>query len=104
MLSVPLLPVPSQSASIILDSQSVQFSVYQKLLGLYMDVYVDNVLIIGGVLCENTNRIVRSVYLGFTGDFMFFDNQGTDDPYYTGLGSRFSLIYLEAGDLPNGVG
>lgn len=104
MLSIPLLAVPSQVISTTLGSQATQLNIYQKLSGLYMDVYVDNALIIAGVICENTNRIVRSLYLGFLGDFMFFDNQGSDDPEYTGLGNRFSLIYLETTDLPNGVG
>ena len=69
-----------------------------------MDVYVNNALIIGGVICENLNRIVRDAYFGFIGDFMFFDTLTDDngdgsDPYYTGLNSQFLLIYLEVADL-----
>ena len=104
MLAIPLLAVPSQILNVSLANQAVQLAVYQKLSGLYMDVYVNNSLIIGGVICENINRIVRSVYLGFIGDLLFYDNQGSEDPVYTGLGNRFSLIYLETTDLPNGVG
>ena len=62
----------------------------------------DHVLIIGGVICENLNRIVRSLYLGFAGDLAFIDNQGSTDPVYTGLGTRYSLAYIEADELlPN---
>jgi len=64
-----------------------------------MDVYVNEVLIIGGVICENKNRIVHSLYLGFIGDLAFFDTQGTDDPDYTGMGARWILIYLAPGDI-----
>jgi hypothetical protein len=39
---------------------------------------------------------VRSAYLGFVGDLMFQDLQGTDAPTYDGLGSRFQLVYLDA--------
>lgn len=104
MLTVPLQAVPSQSLSISLSGQACQLDVYQKSTGLFMDVYVNDELIIGGVICENINRIVRDLYLGFLGDFVFIDTQGTDDPYYTGLGDQFQLVYLEPDDLPNGVG
>jgi hypothetical protein len=104
MQSVPLLVTPSQVLSVALGGQSVQLAVYQKLLGMYMDVQVNNSLIIGGVICQDRNRIVRSLYLGFLGDLMFYDNQGLTDPVYTGLGTRYTLLYLELTDLPNGVG
>ena len=45
------------------------------------------------------NRIVRDTYLGFLGDLAFFDLQGEDDPYYTGLGDRWVLGYLTTADL-----
>jgi hypothetical protein len=99
MLEIPLQPVPSQTLQIQLAGQSCTIDVYQKRTGLYINLYVSNALIIGGVLCENLNRIVRSLYLGFIGDLAFVDNQGSDDPVFTGLGTRFSLIYLETSDL-----
>lgn len=104
MLGVPLTAVPSQTLNITLASQSCTLNVYQKFYGLFMDVLVNNTPIIQGVLCENLNLIVRSLYLGFTGDFVFFDTQGTSDPYYTGLGSRYALIYLATTDLPANYG
>lgn len=93
---VPLQPVSNQAVSVQLGQQNCQINVYQKPTGLYIDLYVDNALIIGGVIAENRNWIVRSTYLGFSGDLFFLDNQGTDDPNYTGLGTRFSLIYQGA--------
>lgn len=101
---VPLASVPSQTLTVNLANQTCQINVYQKLYGLFFDLYVSNALIIGGVLCENLNRIVRSLYLGFQGDFMFVDNQGASDPTFDGLGTRYSLIYLAPSDLPPGVG
>jgi hypothetical protein len=59
--------------------------------------------ILSGVLCENVNRLVRNSYFGFLGDLAFLDNQGTSDPFYTGLGTRYSLIYLEPADLLTNV-
>ena len=104
MLNIPLQAVPSQVLTASLGGQSVQLEIFQKQTGLYMNVLVNNAAIITGVLCENINRIVRSLYLGFIGDFVFVDNQGNADPYYSGLGGRFSLIYLEQSDLPSGIG
>jgi hypothetical protein len=99
MQIIPLQAVPSQAVTVNLGGQNCQVNVYQKSTGLFCDLYVNNVLIIGGVICQNLNRIVRSAYLGFTGDLFFADQHGTDDPEYTGIGSRFLLYYLEAGDV-----
>lgn len=94
MQVVPLQALPNQTLNIQLNGQSCTLNVYQLSTGMFMDVLVNDVLIIGGVICENLNRIVRSLYLGFIGDFAFVDTQGTDPPVYTGLGTRFYLLYL----------
>lgn len=99
MQIVPLQSLPNQIVNIILNGQACVLQVYQKFYGLYMDVTVDETLIIGGVVCEDRNRIVRSDYLGFVGDFAFFDVVGNHDPDYTALGSQFVLAYLEPSDL-----
>lgn len=107
MQIILLNATPSQTLAILLGGQSCQLNVYQKTTGLFMDVSVTTKtppLIIGGVICQNENRIVRDLYLGFIGDFIFKDTQGNSDPDYTGLGDRFQLVYLEASDLPEGVG
>lgn len=103
MQIVPLQAIPNQAVTANLNNQVCQINVYQKIQGLFVDLYVNNALIIGGVIAENLNRIVRSLYLGFSGDLAFIDNQGTDDPNYLGLGpttsSRFSLAYLSPDEL-----
>lgn len=103
-LGIPMQATPSQTLQVTLSGQAAQLNIYQKRSGLYMDVLVNNTLIIGGVICENLNRIVRSLYLGFLGDLMFLDNQGASDPDYTGLGARFTLVYILPGELPPGQG
>lgn len=104
---VPLQAVPNQTLTVPLAGQSCDLNIYQKASGLYIDVLIGDQPVILSVICENENRIVRDLYLGFVGDFMFFDTLGIDspqDPVYTGLGSRFQLIYIEASELPAGVG
>lgn len=93
ILTIPLQPVKSQVVSVQLGGQSCRIKVHTRTFGLYVDLYVNNALLIGGVLALNNNKIVRSKYLGFTGDIYFYDTQGTQNPSYESLGSRFILCY-----------
>jgi len=104
MQIIPLEAVPNQTVTVNLDGQVSQVNVYQTFFGLFLDLYVNDVLIVGGVICENLNRIVRSLYLGFSGDLAFIDGEGSSDPVYSDLGSRYSLAYLSADELPEGEG
>ena len=100
---IPLTDVAAQSLPITLNQQECRVTVYTKSLNVpiqppldipsdpnptyeninpvFLDLYVNDVLIVGGVLCLNETRIVRDVYLGFIGDLSFVDTQGSDDPY-----------------------
>ena len=94
MQLVPLATTEAQTLNIVLNNQICQINVYQKFYGVFVDLYVNNTLIIGGVIAQNLNRIVISAYLGFKGDLMFLDTEGDDDPDWTGLGTRWILIYI----------
>lgn len=96
---VPLNDVPSQRVQVLLNNQVCQIYVYQAQFGMFLELSVNNTLIIAGVVCENLNRIVRSAYLGFSGDLAFIDTQGSTDPVYTGIGTRYFLLYLTEDDL-----
>lgn len=100
MLQMPLAAVPSQTFSIVLAGQNCQLAVYQKSTGLYMDLVVNGTPVTTCVRCvEGARLLLDRKYLGFIGDFGFIDTQGNSDPVYTGLGSRWQLLYLEASDL-----
>jgi hypothetical protein len=99
MLTIPLQATPAQSLSAVLGGQNCQINVYQKSTGLFLDLSVSNSPIIAATICLDRVRLVREPYLGFIGDLVFADTQGTADPVYTDLGSRFILLYLEASDL-----
>lgn len=99
MQIVPLQPVPSQTVIVALGGQSCSLNVYQRSTGLYCDLSSNGVVILTGVPCLQANKIVRDLYLGFAGDLAFFDTQGTDDPVFSGIGSRWFLFYLEVSDL-----
>lgn len=107
MQIVPLRPIPNQIVSVDLDGQACQIQITQKATGLFAFLYVNNALVIGGVLCETSNVIVRSAWLGFNGDLAFEDIQPTpldrSDPFSDGIGSRFFLCYYPAAELPPGL-
>lgn len=93
MQIIPLNAVASQKFNVQLSGQNCSINLYQKSTGLYFDLAIDDNTIIESMICLNDVGLVRESYLGFFGQLVFVDTQGTDDPYYTGLGSRFLLTY-----------
>lgn len=96
---IPLQPLPSQFLNVTLAGQACRIAVYQKGTSLYLDLTVANVVRMTCVICRNRVRLVRQAYLSFVGDLAFVDTQGVLDPDYTGLGSRFQLVYLTPDDI-----
>ena len=94
MLKIPLQPVPSQTVCVVLAGQRTQIFVYQKPQGVFVDTNANGVDISAGVLAHNSVPLVTRDYAGFVGNLMFQDAHGTADPDYTGIGSRFVLLYL----------
>lgn len=99
MLIIPTAAVASQTFNVVLGSQSCTINLYQKSGLMFCDLLVSAVTVMSGVICRDRVRLVRQKYLGFTGDLVFIDQQGTSDPTYTGLGSQFCFYYLEEDDL-----
>jgi hypothetical protein len=91
---VALQAVPSQTLNIVLAGQYCQLTIYTNDYGLFLDLSVNNVPIANGNLCQDRNLIITKPYLGFSGQFYFADTQGSSDPVYTGLGTRFLLFYI----------
>lgn len=98
MLNIPLAAVPSQQLAVQLSGQPCKIDVLTRDGALYLNLYVNDALIIGGVIGRDRVRMVRDAYLGFLGDLTWVDTQGIDDPQYEGLGSRWFLLYLEPGE------
>jgi hypothetical protein len=99
MIRVPLQPVPNQTLAITLAQQPVQLAVRQNAGQLYLDLVLRGESIVRTRICRDRQRLLLDAqYRGFVGDFAFVDTQGTEDPKYTGLGSRWQLYYIEAGE------
>lgn len=67
-----------------------------------MDLSVNNTVLFTGAICHSGSLLVRYPYLGFIGDLAFRDTQGGEDPSYTGLGTRWQLMYLSPSDVATG--
>ncbi len=93
MQVVPLAAMPSQSFTVALGAQQCQISVYQKSTGLFLDLIANGSNVVTAMLCINGVGLVREAYLGFSGQLAFVDTQGSNDPTYDGLGSRYILTY-----------
>lgn len=99
MRSVSIEPVKSQVISVELAGQRCAIRMIQRESFIYMDLSVNDRPVMQGVPCLYGNKMVRYSYLGFKGDLVFIDNVGQKDPSFEGLGSRFSLYYIEESEL-----
>jgi len=96
---IPLLAVENQEFSVVLNGQNCDISIYQKSTGLYFDITLNGTLIESTILCLNAVPLVQYSYLGFNGNLVFIDTQGSNDPTYDGLGNRYILVYYANGEL-----
>lgn len=96
MQQIAIQPVPSQILKVVLGGQNCQIAIYQKNGQIYFDLNSNGVDIVFGVLAHDADALNPRLYAGFAGNLFFIDTQGSEDPTYEGLGSRFVLIYLTA--------
>lgn len=101
MQIIPLQAVPNQAVTVTLNDQNCQINVYSKRYGLFLDLYMNNEIVLAGILCRNLRLMLMNTYFGFVGDLIWLDNQGVSDPNYEGLSGRFSLVYLLPSDIPS---
>lgn len=118
MLTLPLAAVPSQNFAAALAGQAVSINLY--LLGagaaaaLFLDLIANGVPIFTarqarayGALPSTTAPFMLAGrhYLGFQGDLLFLDTQANgsnvppEDPRFSGLGTRWLLLYFSQADL-----
>lgn len=92
---IPVTSTPSQSLNVIINGTVFRLDIYQRSTGLYMNVWVNGVVVVSGAICQNLNPVVHADYLSLGGDFVWVDMQGSQDPVYSGLGSRYVLTFSE---------
>lgn len=94
MQTIPIQPIPSQTVKALLSGQNCQINIMCKDQGCFVDVLIDNQPIVSSVIARDVVPIVCREYAGFAGNLIFVDTQGNNDPQYSGLGSRWNLVYL----------
>lgn len=99
MQIIPLAAVASQTLQVQPADQMLSLAVYQKTTGVFVDISLGQQVILRGVIGLDRVRMVRSLYLGITGDLMFVDQSGYTDPNYEGFGTRFLLYWLSSDDV-----
>lgn len=97
MLSISIEPEKTQEFTVDLAEQNCKIKICQLEMGLFLSLYVNDAPVILSALCLNEVKLVRHKYLGFKGDLFFTDTQGSDNPVYDELGTRF-LLYYEAAE------
>ncbi len=95
MLRIPLVAKPSQSMAITLGGQRCEIEIRQKFTGgVFLSLKANGVQIRTNAICRDRVPVVRQEYLPFVGKLAFVDTQGTNDPDYTGFGTRYQLAYI----------
>ena len=99
MQEIALQPVPSQKLQVVLNGQQCALSIYVKTQCMFLDLALSGEPVAYAVQCKNLVSLVPTAYLGFAGWLVFLDTQGDENPQYTGLGTRWVLIFFDADDV-----
>ena len=92
--TIPLQALPNQTMTVTLGTQQCRLTFFQNSEILCATIEVNSVVLISSVACCNRVPIIRHPYLGFVGTLAFIDTMGANDPHYSGLGTRYKLVYL----------
>lgn len=94
MIVVPLAQEPNQKLDIMLGNQAVSLRVYSREGKTYTDLDAERVPVWRGFVAHDLQPLKRYPYLPFSGQLVFLDLQGEEDPYWQRFGTRFFLVYL----------
>lgn len=94
-LLVPVQAVANQTMNVTLDGQQAQIGLRTLGANLYFTL---NGVVMTRVCRDRQRLLIDAGYRGFRGNFIFLDTQGLNDPKWPGLGARYRLVYLNAGE------
>ena len=91
--TIPLDNLPNQSFEIQLGNKNCQFEFITRGVFMFMNLSVNRVPQINGVICLNGVNLIQYDDIDFDGKLYFKDTQGNLDPIYYGLNDRWLLVY-----------
>lgn len=99
MQTIPLRSTANQALQVVLDGQNCSLRIYTRTAsesgdGLFCDLDKDQQAVFYGVRCLDGLTLPLYDYLGFLGKLVFVDMQGAEPPHWSGLGTRWQLVYL----------
>lgn len=100
MLVIPLQPVYAQTLTAVLGGQTCLITIRQRTTGMFMDLTVNGAVLFTTEIIRPMTLLVRQPSFNFIGDLVMVDTQGDDDPEWSGLGTRWILMYYSPDDLP----
>ncbi len=86
MKVIPIKPEPNQSLFVRLGPYNYSLEIITRLGYQYITVAVNSAILV-------SNRALRS-FAPIEGDLVLVDTQGSDDPTWEQLGSRFKLVCM----------
>lgn len=70
--------------------------VYAEIDPIFLNLRVNDALVVAGALARNNVQLIRGYCATnprFSGDLSFHDTEGSEDPRWAGLGTRWVLLY-----------
>ena len=108
MLTIPIQNIPNQNFKVIINGLNCNITLFNKdriygfstddnplIFALYFNLSVNGNIITTNTICENISPLIKQKYKEFPGNFIFIDLNGNSSPFYSGLGTRFKLVYSQ---------
>lgn len=99
MQEIPLRATGNQTLQVVLEGQNCSLRLYTRGLSdgvetLFCDLSIDQNPVFYGCPCLDGLPMPLYAWLGMTGQLVFIDMEGDEAPHWSGLGSRWKLLYM----------
>lgn len=99
MQEIPLRATGNQTLQVVLEGQNCSLRLYTRGLSdgvetLFCDLSIDQEPVFYGCPCLDGLPMPLYAWLGMTGQLVFIDMEGDEAPRWSGLGSRWKLLYM----------
>ncbi|MCC8367113.1 hypothetical protein J8V57_12650 [Xenorhabdus sp. PB61.4] len=85
LVEITLSPIPNQTTSFTIGTDLIDLTLESRLGNIFATVQKNGEYLVCNRICRNLSYICRWL--------VFVDIEGNTDPEYTGLGSRYKLVW-----------